>query len=75
MNSRVIYQVEGSPVSVLIPADCGMSLIDIGKKDVPAGVPFWVVPSSVIPADRAFRDAWYLDHSDMGPPSGIGEKA
>lgn len=75
MRSRIIFQNPGCPVSVLAPADCGLSIEQIGRKDVPQGIPFWVVDSSVIPTDRAARAAWELDFSSIGQPSGVGERA
>lgn len=72
MQKRIVYQLNGSPVVVIIPCECGLSIEQIGEKDVPAGVPFWIVPSSSIPADRTFRNAWDLDVASMGEPSGFG---
>lgn len=74
MNNRIVYQVPGEPVSVLIPAACGLSLSEIGAKDVPAGIPFWLVSTAFIPSNREYRDAWELDVASMGQPSGIGGK-
>lgn len=75
MNKRIIYQAAGLPVSVMIPADCGLTIEQIGRKDVPAGVPFWIVDSSTIPADRSLRDAWELDVVALGEPAGYGAAA
>lgn len=72
MNQRIIFQTESASVSVLSPCVCGLTILEIGKKDVPAGVPFWVVDASQIPTDRTYRDAWELDSSAMGEPSGFG---
>lgn len=72
MEKRIIYQVPGQPVAVLIPCECGLTVEQIGKKDVPTGVPFWVVDAADIPSDRAFRDAWELDEAAMGVPDGYG---
>lgn len=72
MDARIIYQPATGPAAVLMPIDCGLSVLDIGKKDVPAGLPFWIVDSSAIPQDRTFRDAWELDAASLGTPSGVG---
>lgn len=72
MNHRIVYQTPGQPVVILIPCDCGLTLAQIGKKDVPQGVPFWIVPVDSIPVDRTFRDAWELDVAGMGEPTGFG---
>ncbi len=75
MNKRIVYQIQGQPVAIVIPCECGLTIEQIGKKDVPAGVPFWIVEASTIPTDRTFRDAWQLDVASMGEPSGFGGEA
>lgn len=72
MEKRIIYQKSGSTATILIPCECGLTLEQIGKKDVPTGVPFWIVDATDIPSDRAFRDAWELDEAAMGVPDGYG---
>lgn len=72
MDKRIVYQMAGQSISVLIPGQCGLSLHEIGQKDVPPRVPFWIVNADEIPTDRTYRDAWELDPSRMGEPNGIG---
>lgn len=72
MNQCIVYQLPDRPTAILTPCDCGLSLVEIGQKDVPPGVPFWIVQADAIPEDRTFRDAWELDIAAMGDPSGIG---
>ena len=72
MDNRIIYQQVNQPVVILIPVECGLTLEQIGKKDVPVGVPFWIVDASVLPVDRTFRDAWEIDINSLGDPSGVG---
>ena len=58
-------------ISVLIPApDCGLTLEQICKKDVPTGVPYLIIDKSELPTDREFRAAWQADFSN---PDGYGE--
>jgi len=60
-NPRIIYPTPEGGVAILIPApDCGLTIEEIAAKDVPAGVPFRIVESDTIPADRTFRNAWEL---------------
>lgn len=73
MDKRIIYQLPEQPVAILIPCDCSLTIEQIGQKDVPYGVPFWIVEASTIPTDRTFRDAWELDSGNIGEPNGIGE--
>ena len=57
-------------ISVLVPApNCSLSFEQICAKDVPTGVPFLIIDSSELPADREFRDAWQADFSN---PDGYG---
>lgn len=72
MIKRIVFQLPDKPASVLIPCDSGLTLEQLGKKDVPTGVPFWIVDADTIPTDRTFRDAWELDVANMGEPAGFG---
>ncbi len=47
------------------------SFMTVALKDVPHGLPFWMVDESEIPADRTFRDAWEVPE-EWGPPDGYG---
>lgn len=75
MDKRIVYQLPSQPVAIMIPCECGLTLEQIGQKDIPAGVPFWIVDASTIPDDRTFRNAWELDVGIMGEPSGFGGEA
>lgn len=72
MDKRIVYQIEGLPASIMTPCECGLTLEQIGGKDVPKGVPFWIINAADIPADRTFRDAWELDVVALGKPTGFG---
>jgi hypothetical protein len=66
----IIYPNNQGGIAVIIPApSCGIPLMEIGRKDVPAGVAFRVIPASLIPQDRTYRDAWTADFS---APDGHG---
>ena len=57
-------------ISVLVPApNCELSLEEICVKDVPTGVPYRIIDSSELPADREFRNAWEADFTN---PDGYG---
>ena len=75
MDQRIVYQLTDQPVAILIPCECGLTIEQIGQKDVPQGVPFWIVPADSLPTDRTLRDAWELDVASMGEPSGFGGAA
>ena len=57
MNQRIIYPTDEG-VSIIIPADCGLTIEQIAAKDVPAGKPYKIVDVADIPSDRTFRNAW-----------------
>jgi len=57
-------------ITVLVPApNCELSLEEICVKDVPTGVPYRIIDSSELPADREFRNAWEADFTN---PDGYG---
>ena len=58
MNQRIIFPNDEGGVSVIIPAECGLTIEEIAAKDVPAGKPFEIVDAADIPEDRTFRNAW-----------------
>lgn len=72
--NRIIYKNKDNTVSVLIPAKDVLDTVGlkaIAEKDVPTNLPYWIVPTSDIPTDRTFRDAWEIDES-FGEPDGFG---
>jgi hypothetical protein len=58
MNKRIVYQNDEGGISIIVPADCGLTIEEIAAKDVPAGKTYNIVDVSEIPTDRTFRDAW-----------------
>ena len=71
---RIIYKNQDNSVSVLIPTDEALSFAtieQIAEKDVPVGLPYWIVDTSIVPTDRTFRNAWEIDDS-FGEPDGFG---
>jgi hypothetical protein len=58
MNKRIVYQNDEGGISIIVPADCGLSIAEIAAKDVPQGKEYHIVDVSEIPTDRTFRDAW-----------------
>jgi len=66
---RIIYQTEEG-LAVLIPTG-ELAVEEVARKDVPAGVNYWIVEDNEVPSDRTFRNAWELDAS-IGEPDGQG---
>ena len=71
---RIIYKNQDNSVAILIPTQEALSFATIeqvAEKDVPHNLPYWIIPTSDIPTDRTFRDAWEVDES-FGEPDGFG---
>jgi hypothetical protein len=66
---RIIYQTEEG-LAVIVPTG-ELAIEEVARKDVPAGVDYWIVEDSEVPSDRTFRNAWELDAS-IGTPDGQG---
>ena len=58
MNKRIVYQNDEGGISIIVPAECGLTIEEIAAKDVPAGKAYNIVDVSEIPTDRTFRNAW-----------------
>jgi hypothetical protein len=58
MNKRIVYQNDEGGISIIVPADCGLTIEEIAAKDVPQGKEYHIIDASEIPTDRTFRDAW-----------------
>lgn len=68
MNKRIVYPTDDG-IAVIVPCACGLTINEIARKDVPAGVPYLLVDASDIPEDRTYRAAWTADFSS---PDGYG---
>jgi hypothetical protein len=64
----IIYTNDNGGVSIIYPTG-ELSIEEVAKKDVPAGVPYKIVDVADIPEDRTFRAAWEVDITE---PDGIG---
>jgi hypothetical protein len=58
MNKRIVYQNDEGGISIIVPADSGLTIAEIAAKDVPTGKEYHIVDASEIPTDRTFRGAW-----------------
>lgn len=66
---QVIIFPNQTSIAVIRPVECGMTIQEIARKDVPSGVPYRIIDAALIPADRTYRDAWTADFS---APDGYG---
>ena len=75
MRQRILYPQEHGSVAMVIPApDCGLTIEEIARKDVPAGVPYLIVDESDLPDDHTYFNAWEADFSNPHG-HGIGHEA
>lgn len=58
MDKRIVYTNDDGTISIIVPADCGLTIEEIAAKDVPTGKEYHIVNASDIPSDRTFRNAW-----------------
>jgi len=58
MDKRIVYKNDDNTISIIVPADCGLTIEQIAAKDVPSGKEYHIVDKSEIPSDRTFRNAW-----------------
>jgi hypothetical protein len=70
MNQSIIYPQDSGSIALVIPApECGLSVKEIARKDVPVGVPYLIVNNGDVPLEHEFFGAWEADFSN---PDGYG---
>ena len=69
MDKIIIFPNDVGGVSFCYPADCGLTIEEIARKDVPAGNPFLIATNDQVPADHTFFAAFEADFSN---PAGYG---
>ena len=71
---KIIFKNQDNSIGIITPTEEALSFAtiqQIAEKDVPYNLPYWIVPTSDIPTDRTFRNAWEIDES-FGEPDGFG---
>jgi len=67
----ILYKTPEGTVSVIRPtSEWSGTLEELAQKDVPTGLKYKIVEDSVIPSDRAFRNAWEVDEAEL--TDGVG---
>lgn len=75
MTKRIIYQTDSGGVALIIPAmDCGLSVEEIARKDVPINTRYAIVDADTLPTDFMFFDAWEVEHTDLNDGIGLGSQ-
>jgi hypothetical protein len=67
MDKRIIYATSEG-VSIIVPTG-ELSIEEVARKDVPAGIAYKIVDVTDILDDRTFRDAW---EAEIVEPDGVG---
>lgn len=70
MNSIFIFPNDEGHLTFVYPApNCGISIEELARKDVPAGKPYLIVPDELVPKDHTFFEAFQADFTN---PDGYG---
>ena len=72
--SLVIIYPSDSGIQVLHPKVGRLPITEIARKDVPAGVPFRIIPATDLPESANYREAWTADFTNPDG-EGIGAEA
>lgn len=65
----ILFPLSPSGVGIVIPAaGCGIPVMEIARKDVPAGVPFLIVQDDALPGPVEDSASWVVDFSK---PDGV----
>lgn len=79
MTQCIIYPNEGT-IAIIHPCPCGLTVSEIARKDVPAGLPYLIISRSDLPEDPTYRTAWTADFTNpdghgIGPDAWFAEQA
>lgn len=69
MSNLIIWKNDNGVVQVTHPAsNCGLSVDEIAKKDLPSGSKYKIIAAEELPKWDEFRDAWTCpdDYLDTG---------
>ena len=79
MTNLIIYPTDDGGINVIFPCECGLTVAEIARKDVPANKPYLLISPSDLPAPQ-YRSAWTADFSEpdgygIGPDAWFAERA
>jgi hypothetical protein len=76
MPKRIIYQTESGGVALVTPSmNCGLTVEEIARKDVPAGARYAILDTADVPTDFTFFNAWEVENSALNDGVGIGTQS
>lgn len=62
MSDLIIWKNEDGLVQVTHPSlNCGFTIDEIAKKDLPSGSKYKILPAEELPVWDEFRDSWTCD--------------
>lgn len=67
----IIFTTRDGVCTLTQGIDNGLTLLETGQRDVPAGIQFWIVDPAELPIDEP-TESWELDAAALGKPDGIG---
>ena len=73
---KIIFKNQDNSIGIITPSSEALSFAtieQIAEKDCPHNLPYWIVPTSDIPTDRTFRNAYEIDESFCEPDGFGGE--
>ena len=71
MNKKIIYKNTDGSIGIIVPANCGLTVEQIARKNVPTGLSYKIVDVSDISSDRTFRNAWTINEAEL--TDGVGD--
>ena len=70
MTQQIIFPNNDGTIAIVYPTlECGLTISEIARKDVPAGKPYLILNTSDMPQSYEFWAAWEADFSS---PAGYG---
>jgi hypothetical protein len=74
---KIIFKNQNGTIGIITPTQECVDIFGIeaiAKKDVPNGLPFWIVEDDFIPSDRTYRNEWQLP-DNFRESDGYGEES
>jgi hypothetical protein len=68
MSKVIVYQQSNGILAIVHPTG-NLPLLEVARKDVPAGVAYLILDISELPQETEYYDAWEADFSN---PDGYG---
>ena len=74
---KIVYKNDDGSTALIIPMEnCGLTIEEIARKDVPAGKDYWFVEDDeALLISGEFGDAYDIDETNTPDGQGIGSEA